>query len=543
MSTTIGRGLTTPMITVDGLDHAETLDSNQLFERDYKVSKDHVINDIFKIDNFETLLTENKVGIVVYCDGGCRPSRGKGGYGIHGYLYTTDKPKQGSGAKATPTAKGYIDGPEGKDNAVTVLGYFDLIVPMKGTITNNLAELSALIETYRFIQLLRLKTALILTDSEYCRNGLEKWVHNWIKSDWKKRDGTPVENKVAWELLLDAQGNLEKDCAIKIQHVKGHNGEIGNTAADNLASRAVVLAHEAIDNRVITFSPAKGYWNVGSGITVNRMFSKSQLYFNTHIETPKTSDGRYIYYLGKHGNDDSLFGKPMPEASFSVIYVKEPEPIIEVVKQRQDTITAEGDVRVVIARMAALFNPRYYRDIRDNGGLFIAPKPKTNNLRMVDKTEVTFECMPPALAYHGVNTIGSLEDILQRYIAKPEDNKHLSVTDITDQLYDISLGGKNKDKTVYKLKKSITVSTRYIDHLVSYDTQRYRGAMKTRLVMDMDLPSRNVLSALATSNPTVKVLTWPESDNSFRVATIVEADGDIGIYAAMYSNLNVVDAK
>ena len=29
-------------------------------------------------------------GAVLYTDGGCRPSRGKGGWGVHGYTYTTE---------------------------------------------------------------------------------------------------------------------------------------------------------------------------------------------------------------------------------------------------------------------------------------------------------------------------------------------------------------------------------------------------------------------------------------------------------------------
>ena len=46
---------------------------------------------------------------VVYTDGGCRPSRGIGGWGFHGYTYTNDTPKQGSGCKAGyPSCKGYI---------------------------------------------------------------------------------------------------------------------------------------------------------------------------------------------------------------------------------------------------------------------------------------------------------------------------------------------------------------------------------------------------------------------------------------------------
>src|SRR6185312_15684185 len=37
-------------------------------------------------------------GIVLYTDGGCRPTNpGPGGYGIHGYMYSTAAPKKGPG--------------------------------------------------------------------------------------------------------------------------------------------------------------------------------------------------------------------------------------------------------------------------------------------------------------------------------------------------------------------------------------------------------------------------------------------------------------
>ena len=67
--------------------------------------------------------------------------------------------------------------------------------------------------------------------------------------------------------------------------------------------------------------------------------------------------------------------------------------------------------------------------------------------------------------------------------------------------------------------------------------------MKVTLTIGIDLPKRNALSALADKKPRVSLITWRESSFGFRVATIVETDDDIGIYAPSVSNLRMIPSK
>jgi hypothetical protein len=48
-------------------------------------------------------------GMVIYCDGGARPNPGNIGWGNHGFIYSTQEPKKGSGNLThILTASGYI---------------------------------------------------------------------------------------------------------------------------------------------------------------------------------------------------------------------------------------------------------------------------------------------------------------------------------------------------------------------------------------------------------------------------------------------------
>ena len=83
----------------------------------------------------------------------------------------------------------------------------------------------------------------IHTDSQYVKNGIETWIHNWKRNGWKTADRKPVKNAELWRELdaLAAQHDIEW------HWVKGHNGHPGNERADALANRGVEI--DRIDER------------------------------------------------------------------------------------------------------------------------------------------------------------------------------------------------------------------------------------------------------------------------------------------------------
>ena len=99
--------------------------------------------------------------------------------------------------------------------------------------TNNRMELTAVIEALSTIK--RHSSVVIHTDSEYVRQGITAWIHNWKKRGWKTAQGKPVKNIDLWQ-RLDA---LAATHTIQWLWVKGHAGDPGNERADALANRGV----------------------------------------------------------------------------------------------------------------------------------------------------------------------------------------------------------------------------------------------------------------------------------------------------------------
>ncbi|WP_432719325.1 ribonuclease HI [Jeongeupia wiesaeckerbachi] len=102
--------------------------------------------------------------------------------------------------------------------------------------TNNRMELTAVIEA---LAILKRPCAVVLwTDSQYVKNGIESWIHNWKKNGWKTADKKPVKNADLWQ-QLDAEVARH---AVSWHWVKGHAGHEFNERADQLANRGVDIA-------------------------------------------------------------------------------------------------------------------------------------------------------------------------------------------------------------------------------------------------------------------------------------------------------------
>ena len=142
---------------------------------------------------------DSNKNIDIYTDGACSGNPGKGGWGV--YLKIDNEEIQLSGAK---------------DNT-----------------TNNRMELTAVIEALKY---LKCKSNInLFTDSKYVMQGIEEWIHNWKKNNWKTSKKEPVKNKELW-IELDKLVSLHN---IQWKWVKGHSGDYGNERADYLATTAI----------------------------------------------------------------------------------------------------------------------------------------------------------------------------------------------------------------------------------------------------------------------------------------------------------------
>lgn len=104
--------------------------------------------------------------------------------------------------------------------------------------TNNKMELSAVIEALKSVSLNPAKTPLNLivhTDSQYVKNGITTWIHNWIRNGWRTAAKKSVKNKEFWVELQQLANNLK----IEWKWVKGHAGVEHNELCDALVQKEI----------------------------------------------------------------------------------------------------------------------------------------------------------------------------------------------------------------------------------------------------------------------------------------------------------------
>lgn len=102
--------------------------------------------------------------------------------------------------------------------------------------TNNQMELKALLEVLEYISALTEKhSAVIHLDSDYVRNGITSWIHNWKKNNWHTANKKPVLNKELWQQIDTTMQKAEKEHVIKLMRVDGHAGIAGNEIVDQIA--------------------------------------------------------------------------------------------------------------------------------------------------------------------------------------------------------------------------------------------------------------------------------------------------------------------
>ncbi len=100
--------------------------------------------------------------------------------------------------------------------------------------TNNRMELSAVIHALN--GLTRRCTVTVHTDSQYVQRGVQEWLPNWKKRNWRTADNKPVKNKDLWEQLDQILSQHE----INWKWVKGHSDHPENDRADALAREGMI---------------------------------------------------------------------------------------------------------------------------------------------------------------------------------------------------------------------------------------------------------------------------------------------------------------
>ena len=99
--------------------------------------------------------------------------------------------------------------------------------------TNNRMELLAAIEALAALN--EPCHVELFTDSQYLRDGIDRWVAGWKRNGWRTRDKKPVKNEDLWRRLDVLVGRQQ----IVWKWVKGHAGHEHNERCDELARQQV----------------------------------------------------------------------------------------------------------------------------------------------------------------------------------------------------------------------------------------------------------------------------------------------------------------
>lgn len=474
---------------------------------------------------------------VLYTDGGCRPSRGIGGWGVHGYLFRPEPAKQGAGAKnALPTEKGY-EMNKGGVPEITLTHYVDGFGALLPESTNNQAEIMAAIKAFNVVKEQELTNVTFIMDSQYVLQGINDWMPKWAENNWIKADGQEVSNADMWRRCYDVKKDLdEKGVTFTYKWVKGHSGNLGNELADQNATRGIVAGKNGHDLDLIDLVPAQGYWSYKP--ERSRMFSHANWYFAPGaIESYQTEDGRHVYYLGDIREEEELLGKKIADATFSVVYLNNPDKILNLVRESAAKMGADQYQGLHIGDLREIFRSDIYEELERFGDKLLVRDCQHHRQFTAGNTLLSKEIRPARLAYNAIDALQSLERVLQGYL-KHSDESQLRLTDLTGLLYE---SDTSKKKPVFKLKSHITSAMRSMKVAAGYAAaDGGTGQTEIVLTVGLDLPDRNTLAALAGEDTKVTVVTWPESTHAVRYATVIEANGDVGIWSGIYANLHML---
>jgi len=506
-------------------------------------------------------------GVVLYIDGGSNPNPGFGGYGIHGYFYNAMEQTDLNKATALDhyaTTKGYLLKVKKteKDVLVEPALYVDASYAMPGISTNNTAELTALLVAYRTAYDLYCKhdlldepkTFCIIADSKYTISCATEWLHNWHKNGWKKRDGSPVANVELIQGIFEYQKLLKQQhnvVSIEYIHVNSHVGIMGNEQADVLATIGTrsSLDLQNSDDEVFTtdrgftsYSTPKNYWK--NTVERNPYVDKKRVFFNTSMEYID----RGSYYQSDSGGSDFIHGKRVAEAGYSFLKLKEPDEVLELVRERACEFS-QGIVSISMLHLDQIYSKKIYTDIGRYGKSCLTPKAHINNMGQklfnvsyVDKANLAVEANPTALTMRCIDAFAFLEELLEMYVQRnnPEHAKLPGFTamDATDYFYDIVPNPNKKDerKTIKVFKKEFeTGKTRY-NFKFSSSYKDISFTAKFPIVLGLDILPRNNLKKIEEDNPTISLVTWMDSDTALRYAFVIESEKALGVWSNYFSD-------
>ena len=490
-------------------------------------------------------------GIVAYTDGSCRafnpgepPVPGAIGWGMHCFVYNDEKPKKGTGhPKIAATTEGYVPKSEKEGKEVTVLQYATTVGSRKNQGSNNTAEILAINSALEYAKQFRIKDLLIKSDSKVAIGGLLEKCPQWVKSGWKFPDGNYVANYEEWQRTLKNYNDvINNGTKVEIKWIKGHSTHFGNLVADRVAGIASHKSREGIEEEVVRESHPDGYWKPKE--EKHPFIAYRGMFFNTINNRCKPGE----YYLCNMVKSDEFIGQRDTDGAFGYVQVASPDPVLEMVRDRQIEITKDIST-LVLARIDRIYKDTRADDLMQHGKYALVRGHHHHaHLYFVDalkdkKEPVTEELDPPLLALRVVTAFSELIDLLENFKKLPEPTisslgDKYEVHEITDVFFDTKEVKKGKEtiSTLDFKNDGIPLNAKEVK-----ETRKLFGQdLVIRQVFGIHLPPRNNIKKLSGTDVKMWLVGFKETDKVIRYHTVIKSDSDWSIWSGYYSNMVVI---
>lgn len=484
------------------------------------------------------MIIEDK-GIVLYCDASARPNPGKIGIGIHGYIYTKqDIKKSIKVGNYSITNRGYVFSNKLEDSiSVSPDSYIDIVISSAEEGSNNKGELSGLSNSLDLILIdgKYIKDVLIYTDSEYVKKGVNEWCEKWEKNNWKRNDGIYVSNMHEWKEVYERIKYIKSiGCNFEVCWVRGHNDDVGNTKADLLSvigMNRATSTNEFWSNK--TISEPKKYWK--TEIFKHPFINFKRVYFNSI----KSYNIKGQYFQAEPGGAELTIGKRNSETGFSIIKLNEPDNIIEMIRDKQCKVANDSNA-IIMMKLDKVYSNDIFPYIETYGEYSLLTNKNNLNLNFLDCQPITIEINPTNLSMRAIEAFNYLEEILDQFINYNDRQDHANnfrIHDITNVFYNVeSKIVKKESVNKYTLNDKYTPGNKniFIDIVEKYNNTDINVSIP--YILGIDILPRNNLKKLETENPNVYILTWKESIDVLRYATVISCKSGIGLWSNFYAD-------
>jgi len=492
-----------------------------------------------------------KLKSVIYTDGSARPNPGpESGWGMYGYTYTHTTPCVNVNLDGVDPSKEITVLKDGKYHNPVKLSEWNAWGGLSGIRDNNEGEIQGIIEAVRVSLDNGVQELEIRSDSKTALKGADQWVDQWAKNNWQKSDGTPPSYIDSWTTLKSMKDEAKKkNMSIKYTWVKGHMGNVGNELADISARKGGILAgagHYEPVTETITVADSEGKVKkapIPKAPPVCKLLMQTRWYFTTNTERIFSKDGRRVYHLGNH-KENELFGKRVSDAANTIIFVKKEDPVMEAILEKQNEFSTPYQVPFY-ARLDKIKASTRYRQLYHDKCQYLTAATPDGPLLDVAGEILTEPALPTMLAFIGLEELTSLQQRLEDYVAcskgpsklegrhvlsRAEKKRIVSITNITDHFYEVEGNGKPK------LSKSILDGAKFLNIDIAWHNSVDTGTHKAIFTLGLDAPPKNTLSGISGKDTVLYAISWPESDRVMRYALVVEVDGNTALLASTYSN-------